>query len=334
MYISKDELLKTILTKTGIYCREAYFKKMFPENYLEIQSLNFPIQFTFNQKLYHYIFDVNMKHGICKICGKPTRFKGFGQGYSIYCSSDCLKKDDEFKQKISNIWQSWTEQEKEDINNKKHIWWESLSKSKKDNITNKRKVSWSKKSKDEVNKMTSKIKNTWNNKSQQELKEIRNKKIKSINLKSEKEKQQILQKRYSTKRKNNTFNISSLEKLFENYLQSKKYEYIRQYRDKVRYPFLCDFYLPQYDMFIEIQGNWTHGKHPFNKLNKEDMEIVHIWESKNSRYYKKAINDWTQRDPLKRETAKNNNLNYLEIFSDDIEIVIKTFEEYLLKIKG
>ena len=92
-----------------------------------------------------------------------------------------------------------------------------------------------------------------------------------------------------------------------------------------------DYYLSDYDLYIEIQGNWTHGKHPFNKNDKDDLNIVELWKSKKSNYYNKAINDWTQKDPLKRETAKNNNLNYLEIFSNDIEIVIKTFEEYLLK---
>ena len=63
-----------------------------------------------------------MKIGHCKVCGKPTRFKGFGQGYSIYCSSNCLSKDDTFKQKISNIWNNWTDEEKENINNKKNTY--------------------------------------------------------------------------------------------------------------------------------------------------------------------------------------------------------------------
>ena len=104
MKLSKDELLKTIQTNLFAFCREKYFKKNFPENYQEINSLEFPSNFTFNQKLFHYIYDPLMKIGHCKVCGKPTRFKGFGQGYSIYCSSNCLSKDDTFKQKISNIW--------------------------------------------------------------------------------------------------------------------------------------------------------------------------------------------------------------------------------------
>lgn len=334
MKLSKDELLKTIQTNLFAFCREKYFKKNFPENYQEINSLEFPSNFTFNQKLFHYIYDPLMKIGHCKVCGKPTRFKGFGQGYSTYCSSNCLSKDDTFKQKISNIWNNWTDEEKENINNKKHIWWKTLSENEKDFILNKRKSSWSKKSKDEIDDMITKIKETWHNKTVEELEEIRNKKYKTVNAKTEKERHLVVEKVYSTKRKNNTFNTSSVEELFEKYLHSKQYEYIRQYKDENRYPFLCDFYLPKYDLFIEIQGNWTHGKHPFNKNDKDDLNIVEKWKSKKSKYYNKAINDWTVRDVIKRQIAKENGLNYIEIFSNDIEIVIEQFKKYILKLKG
>ena len=52
MKISKDELLKIILTKTNVYCRESYFKKLFPENHQEILSITFPHHFKFNQKYF------------------------------------------------------------------------------------------------------------------------------------------------------------------------------------------------------------------------------------------------------------------------------------------
>jgi len=35
------------------------------------------------------------------------------------------------------------------------------------------------------------------------------------------------------------------------------------------------------------------------------------------RFYEIAINVWTVRDPLKRETARKNNLNWLEFFTLD-----------------
>ena len=52
-------------------------------------------------------------------------------------------------------------------------------------------------------------------------------------------------------------------------------------------------------------------------------------KSKNSGYYQNAINTWTIRDVNKRNIAKQNNLNYLEIFSKDLNIVIKLFNEYI-----
>jgi len=38
---------------------------------------------------------------------------------------------------------------------------------------------------------------------------------------------------------------------------------------------------------------------------------------------------WTERDIKKRNTAKENGLNYLEIFTDDLDECITIFEEYL-----
>ena len=65
---------------------------------------------------------------------------------------------------------------------------------------------------------------------------------------------------------------------------------------------------------------WTHGKHPFNKNDENDIEIINNWKIKSeaSKFYKSAIQNWTITDPLKRKTAKDNKLNYLEIFPNDL----------------
>lgn len=78
---------------------------------------------------------------------------------------------------------------------------------------------------------------------------------------------------------------------------------------------MCDFYIPEKDLFIEYQGHWTHGKHPFDKDCLEDKLIIESWKSKNTKYYNLAINTWTIRDFLKRKTAKENNLNWVEFFT-------------------
>ena len=65
---------------------------------------------------------------------------------------------------------------------------------------------------------------------------------------------------------------------------------------------------------------WTHGLHPFDKDNKDDIEILNKWEIKaeTSKFYRSAIKNLTITDPLKRKTAKDNKLNYLEIFPNDL----------------
>lgn len=90
---------------------------------------------------------------------------------------------------------------------------------------------------------------------------------------------------------------------------------LSQYRCD-EYPFSCDFYIPSKKLFIEYQGYWTHGKHPFTNSIEDNM-VLQIWNSKvnSHRMFKDAIKTWTIRDPLKREIAKKNNLNWLEFFN-------------------
>ena len=83
-------------------------------------------------------------------------------------------------------------------------------------------------------------------------------------------------------------------------------------------------------MYLEIQGSWTHGYRPFNPNNKDDQLQLLEWQSKNNEFYNSAIKTWTIRDVLKRETAKKNNLNYLEVFTTNINVLI---DEYKRAIK-
>ena len=136
-----------------------------------------------------------------------------------------------------------------------------------------------------------------------------------------------------THRKNNTFCTSTIEEQFASYLDGNHVEYTRQYRS-LSYPFDCDFYIPQYDLYIEIQGTWTHGGHPFDPTNDTDNDIVKKWSSKKSRYYRQAIYVWTELDPRKRKKAMESQINYLEIFSININEVITKYIEFVNGIKS
>lgn len=125
-----------------------------------------------------------------------------------------------------------------------------------------------------------------------------------------------LDKSYNTKHKNGTFNTSSTEKRFYEYLLTKypKEDIFQQYTDP-RYPFICDFYIKSKDLFIELNLHWTHGGKPFNKAT--DYTKVAVWneKAKTSKFYQNAIKTWTVRDVNKLSYFKQNKLNYKIFYS-------------------
>ncbi len=130
------------------------------------------------------------------------------------------------------------------------------------------------------------------------------------------------QKEYITKKKNGTFNTSKIEQDFKQWLIDNNINFDFQHKDD-KYPFNCDFYFPDNDLYLEIQGNWTHGKHPFNPNNLDDIKTLNKWKGKNHKYHKVAIRVWTESDPLKRETARKNNLNWIEVFTNKLDDLIE-----------
>lgn len=129
-----------------------------------------------------------------------------------------------------------------------------------------------------------------------------------------------MNKRYNTLKANHTFNTSKPEEELYLYIKEKFPSVIRQYKDNTRYPFACDFYIPELDYFIELNGTWTHGKHPFNPNSEEDKYLLEKMQTKalsGHKYYFVTIRTWTVTDPLKREIAKQNNLHFKEIWTLD-----------------
>lgn len=143
------------------------------------------------------------------------------------------------------------------------------------------------------------------------------------NLNVDSVKQKIKSFETQSKRANSLKNKpknSKLEKLFETLLNQLGYEkdidYICQYKS-INYPFMCDFYLINENMYIEINGYWMHNDHPFDENNLDDLNTLSIWKSKsiNSIQYKYAIHIWTESDPEKRRYGSK--LNYIELWNED-----------------
>ena len=126
---------------------------------------------------------------------------------------------------------------------------------------------------------------------------------------------------FRTKRKRGNFNSSKTEdKLYEMLLSVfPKNDIKRQYKSDV-YPYLCDFYIVSLDLYIEVNCFWSHGGHEFDELNLDDINRLSVWleKSKSSPAYKKAVRVWTITDKEKYQCVRDNNLNYIVFWKNDL----------------
>ena len=135
-----------------------------------------------------------------------------------------------------------------------------------------------------------------------------------INMSAIMSSDEMQEHRYNVMTKNHSFNTSKPEEELYLYIKEKFPSVKRQYKDKLRYPYNCDFYIPELDYFIELQGYYTHNTHPYNPNSILDQVLVERYKD---RYGPKcqAITIWTLKDPEKRDCAKRNNLNFEEIWN-------------------
>lgn len=125
---------------------------------------------------------------------------------------------------------------------------------------------------------------------------------------------EMQERRYNTMKRNHTFNSSSTEEEFFLYIKLRFSKVIRQYKDKNRYPYFCDFYIPELDYFIELQGYYTHGNHPFDPNSNEDLQLIEYYKKKYGEDCQ-PITIWSIKDVEKRNCAKRNHLNFKEVWS-------------------
>lgn len=330
------------------------------KNYLENR-------FNDSDSLFETIFRIKEKieyHPICPICGKPVKFIGKpSKPFSTYCSRSCLSKANVEKIKTKyNTSCTLTLSEiksktKTTLQNKygvTHNWQipevrekivHNLKEKYGDNvfsyyITNKQKETCLNKYGDANYRNVTQTKQTclerYGVDHPLKYDEF---KVKGENTRLLKYgykyissidgiKKQIQQKRYETMKQNNSFNISSIENKLKEYFDTHNINYIYQYKSEV-YPFACDFYFPDKDLYVEIQGTWTHGGKPFDGTD-EDLQLLQYWCDKNTLYYDNAIYVWTDLDVRKRNIAKENNLNYLEVFSIDLTTCIEQINLFLI----
>ena len=288
--------LQSIEDKSGGFKKPDSIKKNYPEIYDELESVEFPKGYTFIQKLWHFLQDDYTIHR-CK-CGNPVHFIDFKKGYRQYCSKNCPSVIEYNKSTLQNA-----------------------------QIISRRKESREK----AVN--TTKKKHNGNFWSDEQLKRIQENIVKNRKIINEKNKAKIkecIEEFKSLSGKGISGCSSKVEIDFYKYLiNTFGFENVDPQHYDNQYPYSCDFFIPGLNLYIEIQGSWTHGKHPFNPDDKKDNEKLNYWKSKDSEYYNNAIYTWTDLDVRKRVCARGNHLNYLEIFSNNIEDCITIFENYI-----
>ena len=285
---------------------------------------------SFHETFYRIINNIEIRP-VCKICNNKVSFDN-KKGFKQYCCTSCVAKDKDLtkirlqKQKEYNLKHYGVEHNlarKDSKEKKNNTMIERYGSNKMSEIGHKEKIQ--KRIEEKIKEFESK---------EEYYKYIENKKLNTLNEKygvnswsefvSQKEIQQKINK---TKKERHTFNTSSFQKFVYDKIKELYSNVIQEYNKDPRYPWSCDIFIPEIDTFIEVQGSWIHGGHPFNINNRADINKLNGWKSKNSEYYNNAINVWTNTDILKRETAKKNNLNYIELFN---------FEDFVkwLKEKG
>ena len=282
------------------------------KKYLENRFSN---SYSIEESLYRIKYNVIEKPK-CPTCGKESIFDTHKNKYKKYCDYKCLNNNEEKKNKniqtllsrygVVNISQlneikervKQTCIDKYGVKNPYNLHIDKSIETRKNNkeINKQKETNIEKYGVDNVaknNEIKNKIKTTCVKKygkiSHMKLDTYRNMFSKLISSK------EIQQKINNTKKLNHTFNTSKPEN--ESYkLLKEKYPNVEyQYRSEL-YPFVCDFFIPELDLYIECNYHWTHGGHPFDSNNINDYNKLELWKSKNTKYYDNAINCWTIRD--------------------------------------
>ena len=300
---------------------EVYLKNHYPDFYEYIMN-RYPIPDYFPEKLYWYAHKLEGRP-ICPVCGKELKFITFIDGYKKFCSTVCNNQSYETKERkrqsclrkygVENPaqLQSTIDKMKKTCLEKYGVENPSQAQTIKDKKIETSLKHYGVPSPNMIKEIKDKIKQTC---------------LERYGTDNYSKTSQFLEKAYNTKKKNHSFNTSKLEEEFSSYLDSNSINYIRQHKNE-KYPFSCDFYFPERDIYLEINGTWTHGQGPFDPESIEDNIKLDIWKSKDSNYYRGAIETWTITDPHKVQVARENGIQLYVFYGHMLENLINFCKE-------
>lgn len=252
-----------------------------------------------SSKDYYDKFYKKDDEGICLTCGKTTDFLHYNRGYNKYCCDKC-KRDKNFGIYSKINYKKATEKCKQTTYNKYGV--ESVLQLPE--IRDKSFTETAKK------KRLAHSKETF---------------INNYGVDTPFKVHNIKKKIARTKEHNN--HRSKLEIYFESILIENNIKFESNYSDE-RYPYSCDFYIFEYDMFIEIHNYWHHGTHFYDSNNTDDINILNHWKEKAKTIpqYQQAIQKWTVIDLEKLTCANIHHLNYIVLWNkDDIDLFISNY---------
>ena len=132
----------------------------------------------------------------------------------------------------------------------------------------------------------------------------------------------IVAKIHGTMKRNNSYVVSKSElKMYDILVQKFGVDDVeRQYKSEL-YPFACDFYVKSLDLYIELNGHWTHGERFYNESEQYTIDFLKRLNNNQGRYYTKAKYIFSKLDVEKYMTAKKNQLNYLVFWDSKLKDV-------------
>lgn len=275
------------------------------------------------------------EHPVCAYCGKPVSFRMSGKYYPKHCSFECQGLDNNVQEKrketLRKLYGVEYNFQRDDV--KKKIEDKMLEKygNRKFFASDYAKSDEFRKLKEEgcLKKYGTKYyvhSNEYKERIPEIQKKVQETMIKRYGVNSYPKTKEYLEKEYKTKKKNHTFSSSKPEEeMYKQLCDIFGVDNIKRQYKCDRYPWNCDFYIIPKDLFIELQGFYTHHTHPFDPNNVDDQNKLADLKRRN---YRNVICGWTVRDPMKRNKAKENNLNYIEFFDYNPNLLKTTLDNY------
>lgn len=300
------------------------------QSYLQNRFTDIPKElFTFSEVIYRIKNNISTRP-VCKICGKPVKFKTGKTPYATICSKNCV--GELTRQRNIERWTNITDEKRllikektkqtclqrygceysfQSDNNKEKSKQTCLqkygeehygtygSKTFKQNMLNKFGYEHPQTAEIVREKISKALRSS---ETQNKLKQTNLVKYGCEYVSQNLEVKQKIQKSYKEHCSGNTSiqEQKLYEILIDIYPDTERFYYSDEY------PFNCDYYIPSLRLYIELHASQFHNNHYYRNNEYDNNLLKSLTDD--------IVSTWTVRDVKKYETAVQNKLNYLLIY--------------------